>query len=229
MRLSSEEARRALLRLFARQRIADRDAVFAALKTRSRMTLYRRLSEVGYWSSYTNAGGYYTLKDIPVFDADGLWLYRRVGFSRDGTLKKTVVRLVDQADAGRLHRELEALLHIRVHNTVLELCHQGDLGRALVGGEYLYVNADAKRAAAQVAAREKQSATGARAALRPLGLPQVIDVLVAVIQASNADAWKIATKLQARGLDVTPEQVEAVFVTYRIKKKTRSRSRRWRR
>jgi len=121
------------------------------------------------------------------------------------------------------------LLHLRVHNTLLELVHQGGLGRIpLLDGEYLYVSATAQKAAAQVAAREKQCAA-VRSSLRPLELLQVIDVLVAVIHASRADARKIATRLQARGQDVTPEQVEIVFATYAIKKKTRSPSKRWRR
>jgi len=79
-----------------------------------------------------------------------------------------------------------------------------------------------------VAAREKWGAAGGSTRLLPL--PQVIDVLVAVIHAPTADARRIAATLQARGEQVTAEQVEEVFARYNVKKKTaRSRSRRWRR
>src|SRR6266496_2315264 len=119
---TTDEDRQALSRLFQRRKIA-------ALDTRSRMTVFRRLSPMGYVSSYSHAGRYYTLRDIPVFDPDGLWQHAGVLFSRDGTLKKTVVRLVEEADAGQFHRELHVRLRLRVHNTLADLIAQQRLGR----------------------------------------------------------------------------------------------------
>src|SRR3972149_12005335 len=124
-----DEDRQALSRLFQRRKIADRDQLFAALDTRSRMTVFRRLSPMGYVSSYSHAGRYYTLRDIPVFDPDGLWQHAGVLFSREGTLKKTLVRLVQQADAGQFHRELQVRLGLRVHNTLADLIAEQRLGR----------------------------------------------------------------------------------------------------
>jgi len=137
------------------------------------------------------------------------------------------VQLVENADAGCFHRELEALLRIRVHNTLLELIEQQRLGRDVVDGEYLYLNADVSRAAAQVARRrhlvEPESAL-------PLELTQVVDVLVAVIQAPEDDAPAIAARLKARGLEISAKQIEAVFTRYGVvKKAVRSPSRRSRR
>src|SRR3970040_1694189 len=67
---------------------------------RSRRSLFRDLAALRYLSSYTHTGRYYTLASVPEFDTDGLWRYQSIGFSRDGTLKATVRRLVDSADAG---------------------------------------------------------------------------------------------------------------------------------
>ncbi len=50
----------------------------------SSRTVQRRL---GVWqaiNSYNRNGGYYTLPDIPKFDANGLWRYRAASFSRFG-------------------------------------------------------------------------------------------------------------------------------------------------
>lgn len=91
-----------------RRKVADIGAILAALQTTSRMTAFRKLSELGYLSSYSHSGGYYTLQSIPQFDGDGLWLFEGVGFSRHGTLKDTVAILVDRAESGQLHRELQA-------------------------------------------------------------------------------------------------------------------------
>ena len=115
--LAPEPSRQALTRLFQRQSVADLATLSTALKTSSRMSVFRRLSTLEYLSSYSHAGRYYTLRDIPQFDQDGLWQYQAVGFSRDGSLKATVERLVEQSEAGRTHPELHTRLQVRVHNT----------------------------------------------------------------------------------------------------------------
>src|ERR1700756_3478020 len=100
----------ALNRLFQRKRILNLKELFAALKTCSRTTVFRRLSSVGYQASCSHAGRYYTLSTIPEYDSNGLWRHNDVLFSRDGTLKATVRRLVAESVAGLFHRELESCL-----------------------------------------------------------------------------------------------------------------------
>ncbi len=56
---------------------------------------------------------------------------------------------------------------------------------------------------------------------------RVIEVLVAVIHSPTDDARTIAVHLVGRGVEISLAQVEQVFATYEIGKKTaRSRSRR---
>jgi len=219
----SDPARQALARLFQRHKIAELDQLFTALRTRSRMTVFRRLSTMGYLTSYSYAGRYYTLRDIPDFDQDGLWQHAGVLFSRDGTLKKTLVRLVEHSDAGRFHRELQLRVRLRVHNTLADLVAQRHLGRAPIEGEYLYVSADRARASVQLARR-------AHLGRAPVPAPKdadleptvVIEVLVEVIHGAvvRADAHEVATRLVARGVAVTVSQVEAVFRRHGVVKKT---------
>jgi len=71
------------------------------------MSVFRRLREIGYLSSYTHTGSYYTLADIPEFDDFGLWRHQAIGFSRFGTLKATVARRAENADTGCTHAELD--------------------------------------------------------------------------------------------------------------------------
>ncbi len=84
--LSQEASTRSLQRLFRHTRVVDLDTLYRTLKTRSRMTVFRRLKDVDYCSSYSHAGRYYTLADVPRFDEHGLWLYHGIGFSEAGTL-----------------------------------------------------------------------------------------------------------------------------------------------
>jgi hypothetical protein len=223
--LSTDESRQQLIDFFRRQGIADLQTLFTVLKTQSRMTIFRRLSTMGYFSSYSDAGRYYTLRDVPQFDADGLWRYQGVGFSRFGSLKSTVEHMVVEADAGRTHNELHVRLQVRVHNSLLDLVRKKRIGREQFAGQYLYVNPDAKIAARQIARRGQQEAILAAAPLPP---SLVIEVLVDLIQgaAVHTDPNLVAARLATRGISASPEQVDAVFRKYGVKKTTSSRSRR---
>jgi len=223
--LSPGQSRHALASLFRRQGIADLNALFTALETNSLMSVFRRLSDIGYFSSYSHAGRYYTFKDIPQFDPDGLWHYQGVGFSRYGSLRSTIEHLVEDANAGRTHSELYVRLQVRVHNTLLDLVRSKRIGREPFAGEYVYVSPDSAHAHAQIALRGQQQAG---VAIEQLPSSVVIEVLLELVQGARVqlDAERVSTRLAARGLTVTTGQVEAVFTRYELKKTARSRSRR---
>ncbi|MBD3291474.1 MAG: hypothetical protein GF393_01010 [Armatimonadia bacterium] len=210
--LPKDASIQALHDLFRKHLVADLDVLFDALDTRSRMSVFRRLKEIGYLSSYTHTGRYYTLADIPKFDAFGLWFHQAIGFSRFGTLKATIAQLVDEADAGCTHAELEALLRLRVYNTLLLLVHAGQVRRDAVGGSYVYVSIDEERASRQLDARRQQAVQVAR----PSHLPPDDVVLLVVVEALHASdglaaASVVAARLVSRGENVAAAQVEQVY------------------
>jgi len=214
----------ALRARFEKHPVADLAALVRTLCV-SRRTLFRVLKRVGYHSSYSHAGGYYTLVGIPSFDTHGVWLWRDVGFSVYGTLRATLEVLVKGAEAGYTHEELERILHLRVHDTLLSLVEGGRIGRERVQALYVYVSPVPRSARAQLAKRRVAEAQPTPPP--PLDSARVIDVLLAVIRVPRADARQVASDLRARGLAVGDEQVEAVFARYELGKKTaRSRSRR---
>lgn len=224
--LSPEASRGALRRMFSQRRIADLGLVSATLHTDSRRSVFRRLSGVGYLCSYSHTGRYYTLADIPEFDADGLWQHQGVFFSKHGTLKATTAHLVEIAEAGRMHEELEAVLRVRVHNTLLDLVKSKQIGRELLEGLFVYVSANTARAAVQVARRQElQGARLQRA--REAGRPLVIEVLLEIIHGADlvSDPADIVARLLARGIEVTRDQVDAIFQQHGLKKKRARRSR----
>jgi hypothetical protein len=212
--LNQTASAKALRRHFRRFPVADLEALFALLETHSRMSVFRRLREQGYYSSFTHAGRYYTLRDIPRFDEQGLWFRQGVGFSRAGTLKATMVHLIETAACGYTHAELEQVLRLRVHNTALVLVQQGRVGRECLEKAYLYVSARASRAAEQVRAR-RAAEEPARA---PLPAATVIEVLVETLTAGRVAIAPpvVAQRLGARGVAVTGAQVEQVFAQYGV-------------
>src|SRR4030042_1324957 len=118
-----------LHQLFRRKRAALLDDLRAALGTASRTTIFRILKAVGYFTSYSHAGRFYTLRHIPRFDRLGLWSWRGIGFSSHGTLRLTLIFLIDQSEGGQTHEELQRQLGLRVHDTLLSLGRDRSIAR----------------------------------------------------------------------------------------------------
>jgi hypothetical protein len=221
-----------LEKLFRRKRVATLPEIERSLGSSAR-TVFRALSRVGYLTSYSHAGRYYTLRHLPTFDAAGLWFHGEIRFSRHHTLRATVVVLVKEAPAGHTHEEIEAILRLRVHDTLRSLVADKEIARDRVAGVYVYLHPDREVASVQLARRRERvvpSAPLPPSPAAPLDPAHVIEVLVAIIRAPKDDARAIAARLRARGLALSAEQIDGVFTAYGLEKKTaRSRSRRSRR
>jgi len=143
-----------LLDLFERLRALTMPEMKAALGTRVDMTVFRKLASLDYLTSYSQRGSYYTLKSIPRFDAQGLWLARGAWFSRHGTLLNAAQAAVQEAPAGYVASELERLLHVPVKDALLELTLARRIERHDFHGLYLYTAKDRARRQQQRAARQ---------------------------------------------------------------------------
>lgn len=123
-----------------KQMIATLGDLKAELGTSSTMTVFRKLKELGYLTSYSHRGKYYTLTDIPHFDELGLWSSRSVWFSISGNLLETTCQFVDEAEAGFTAAELQRLLHVGVKEPLLKLYRQKRIDREEVDGVYVYLS-----------------------------------------------------------------------------------------
>jgi len=225
--LTASDSIEALTALFRSRPVADLATLFATLETKSRMSVFRRLSAMGYLTSYTHAGRFYTLRNLPTFDRDGLWCHQGICFSRLGSLKATVPCIVENADAGKTQHELQVRLQVRVHNTLLDLVQEKRIGRETWAAQYLYVSVDEVRAEAQLTLRRTQPGTAFEAAAE-VTASAVIDVLLDLVRSTGVqvDASRVAERLNARGIVVTPGQVEDIFSRHGVKKTAHSPSKR---
>ena len=229
--LDTSASKTALRNLFRRTPVVELPALCAALKTRTYMSVFRRLTLMGYLSSYTHRGRYYTLREIPQFDEFGLWHHGSVGFCRAGTLKAAVMELVDKSEAGRTHQELQDLLRVRAHNELLDHVRAGRLERKLLDDKHwLYLSANAVRAAKQWARRQAQNKRAA-VLLGPLTAAMTIEVLVEVLQSSRVlvTPEEVVRRLHHQNVNVSLEHVQWVFERYELGKKGGPDSRRSRR
>ena len=141
-----------------RKQIATLEELKQDLGTTSTMTVFRKLKSLGYRTSYSHRGKYYTLEEIPRFDEQGLWSYRDAWFSREGTLLATVQRFVEQAPAGLTAGELQAVLGVEVKQPLLQLYHDKRVERRVVEEVYVYFAREAGRQREQRLRREARPA-----------------------------------------------------------------------
>lgn len=209
----SEQARDRLWKLLRRRRVVALRDLCEAVGTQSRMTVFRRLREVGYRTSFTHRGQYYTLAELPEFDEWGLWFHGDIGFSQSGTLKETAAVQVEQASDGRTHGELSSLLRVRVHNPLLDLVHEGRIGREHYRGQHLYVSANADRAAEQV----RQRLEGNRI-LREPTVEETIEIPGEALRgaAEIPSPLDVVRALAARGVSVESHHVRCVYEAHEL-------------
>lgn len=138
--------------------IATLDELKGVLDTPARMTVLRKLQSLGYLTSYSHRGGYYTLRRIPHFDSLGLWQHRSVFFSKHGNLMRTAKALVDASEAGMSASELDAVLSVETKHTLLSLFQSGNLCREKFGAAYVYLTSDpGKRRQQKLMRSDKES------------------------------------------------------------------------
>lgn len=143
-----------LLDLFERLQALTMPEMKAALGTDVDVTVFRKLAQLPYRTSYSQRGSFYTLQSIPRFDAQGLWLCRGAWFSRQGTLLDTAEAFVRAAPAGYFASELEAVLHVSVKDALRHLVEQRRLHRQPHGPLYFYAAPERARRQEQWAARQ---------------------------------------------------------------------------
>ena len=179
--LPPDASENALRSFFRKHSIAEISELFHLLETRSRMSVFWRLKAIGYRSSFNHAGRYYTLVDVPRFDQWGLWFHRNVGFSRTGTLKATVVELVEGSTTGMTPKELLALLKLPLANTLYNTLHELRQGarirRQALAGYHIYLSADPGRADEQLLKRRQRTSME-----MPVSDETLIAVLVEALQ-----------------------------------------------
>ena len=141
-----------------RKQIATLQELKQALETTATMTVFRKLKALGYRTSYSHRGKYYTLADIPRFDERGLWSCHAVWFARDGNLLATAQRFVEQAPAGVTASELQAVLHVEVKQTLLQLYQRKRVERRDEEGMFVYFAREGRRQREQRWRRQSRSA-----------------------------------------------------------------------
>lgn len=181
----------------------------------SEPTARRALRKIAYRSSYNENGRYYTVYDERRFDRWGLWSWRGVRFSRDGSLTATVRRLVGESATGWTRRELQELLGVSVQTVLTTLRSQGKVERARVGPAFVYVAAGSARR--QLERREQLSRSQQQRSEVPLEV--VVAVLLVLIRHPKSTPRQAVRFLKGHSPPILLKDIEEVFERYDLAQK----------
>lgn len=148
-----------------RRKIATLDEIGQAMGRASERTVFRKLSQLEYISSYSHRGKFYTLRSSAQFTREGLWSLRSVWFSRFGNLLETAVAWVHRSKQGYSATELTAALHVETKHALRRLANDGRINREVVGDRYVHFSTDDAVAKQQRKCRDTPAATSPATAL----------------------------------------------------------------
>jgi len=144
---------RTLVQVLRKKTIATMADMKAALGTQVDMTVFRKLRDIEYLTSYSHAGRFYALRELVQFDERGLWSHHEVRFSKSGSLIDTAERFVLEAEGGLFAPELSADLQVEVKDALLKLVRDERIAREEFSGLYLYCSPDGARRRQQILTR----------------------------------------------------------------------------
>jgi hypothetical protein len=119
-------------------KIATMEDLKKVLGTDVRMTVFRKLRELSFRTSYSHRGKYYALQKTIHFNDIGLWSCKSVWFSSYGTLLETTKAFVIKSEMGYSVIELGDILHVSVKESLINLFRRQCIWRKKVGGVYVY-------------------------------------------------------------------------------------------
>ena len=186
---------------------------------RPRSSLFRDLKNVELLTSYSHAGQHHALKSMVKFNPNGLWFYEKISFSKYGTLKNTLVKIISNSPAGMTHKELKTLLRIQVQNPLTHLIKTHLLQRrSLAEQVFVYLAHDDSMAQAQWQKRLELNEKSLSVTLPYETI--VIDILLEIIRGNGRifDEEILSSNLKQRGINVPQTQLAYVLTYYDIKK-----------
>jgi len=145
---------KAIEKFLKRREIATLAQLITAMDNPARSTIFRKLEQLEYLSSYSHRGKYYTLRSIARFNRLGLWEYRSVHFSRFGNLLDTAQAFIHDSEAGYTATELKDVLHVKTKHALTQLYRSGRIQRDRFDSVYVYLSIENQIADRQRKARK---------------------------------------------------------------------------
>ncbi|MCP4608385.1 MAG: hypothetical protein GY845_06710 [Planctomycetes bacterium] len=192
------------------------DHLISLLRCSSR-TAHRRMKAWNVHTSINQNGRYYALPDIPKFDSNGLWKYRNILFSKHGTLKQTIIQVIQQSHHGLSSHEITDQIGLPPNQSLLShLRESSDLRREKHHGRYIYFAGDSKIYAEQ----KRQWNVLEEEARAQLSDEEAVLVLAYYIKHSDLSPEDLASRISRKGQRIKAVGIRQLLESHDLLKKT---------
>ena len=205
----AEQARKAFMRRKAMTLEEVSELILGSIPT-----VRRRLKQWQAITSYNHNGRYYTLPDVPEYDGDGVWRWHGIFFSKHGTLRQTVVALVQRSSAGLDASELRSLVGLDTRSFLSAFAADPGLRREKTQGRFVYYAAEMAVYSAQRQQRNRLQAAG-----RQPTPSEAVAILVEKIKQPTLSDEALSQKLLRQKVSVEAETIRNFFLRHGLSEK----------
>jgi hypothetical protein len=178
-------------------------------------TVQRQFAALEVLRSYNKNSRYYTLPDIPQFNAHGIWRYRDIFFSRYGDLRNTVKYLILSSENGLSGSEIGSIVNLVPRSFMHHFREMEDIFREKHGGVYVYFSNDPTTYANQRLKRAQVSD------VQDISDAIAIKILVGYIKYPDSSVEELSTILRLQeDCHVTPAAIRKFLSFHDLLKKT---------
>ena len=189
-------------------------------------TLSRFGDKHGYYSSCNNNGKYYILAKDCTFNEHGLYVFKGVIFSKNLTLKNSILNAIDNSKAGMTTEELSTIYGKSTGVSISHMYTKKQLARTFIDNTFYYFSSDREVQSHQKDLREKLSISISEG-LCQKDLPssdKIIAVLTIIVGKTTISPKSLQTKLIKKGVRLSIDEIKRIFAYYELSSKKNSNS-----
>lgn len=177
-------------------------------------SVQRLLKKIGYYSSVTHNGKWYTLEHIPEFDDNGLWFYQGIGFSKWRNLTATILYLVEKSVKGLTASDLSSILSSSCPPILNKIHKACKINRVKTQRGFVYISMNS-------ATKERQLNNLDKAVVLPhLSDSDKITILAEHIRNPNRTCRELALHVKKKSrINCSFEMIKSLFVQLGLEKK----------
>ncbi|MDA3917770.1 MAG: hypothetical protein PF690_12470 [Deltaproteobacteria bacterium] len=127
-------------KLIKDERVCSFKQIFQRVECSS-VTLRRDVKVIDGITSFTHGGEFITLSMIPSFNENGIWFYKKVGFTKFKNSLDLIVNVINSRENSITKETLDKILGIDVYKQIHVLLGRHQITRVKIGKKYHYLPA----------------------------------------------------------------------------------------
>lgn len=178
-------------------------------------TVQRQFAELAVLRSYNKNSRYYTLPEIPKFNAHGIWCYRDILFSKYGDLRQTVKHTILASKDGLSGNEIGDIVNLLPRSFMHHFREMEGIFREKHGGVYIYFSNDPSIYVRQQIKRVRANE------VRRISDAIAIKILVGYIKHPELSEEELSSILRReKNVDISPSMITNLLSFHGLLKKT---------